>query len=238
MNTLAEIRCVEGLYRVWDDVLEAYPDLFIDNCASGGMRIDLETSARSIPLWRTDATIDPLISKDLNEAAIRNQVITMGLSRYLPFHTSGQMGTTPYLFRSGFNAGIAFCEDCRPADTLREQLKAAITEGKRIREYYFGNFYALSPLTLSDRDWCVMQYHRPDQNDGMVIAFRRHASPYAGYVCDLHEIDPSARYQVTRWHGYEPSQPASIEGTDLQHIKAEIDERPGSMIIEYRQAPK
>ena len=39
---IAEIRYVEGLYRMWDDLLANTPLRFIDNCASGGRRIDLE----------------------------------------------------------------------------------------------------------------------------------------------------------------------------------------------------
>ena len=232
---IAEIRCVEGLYKMWDDILAAFPDLFIDNCASGGMRIDLETCSRSIPLWRTDGTIGPLYQHDFDEAAVRNQVMTAGLSRYLPFHTSGMMGATPYWFRSGFNAGISFCEDCRSADYPRDLLKRAIAEGKRIRKYYFGNFYPLAEITTSARDWCVMQYHRPDENDGMIMAFRRHRSPYAAFACELHEIDPAANYDVTESHTYEPSRPVRIKGADLVHYKAENDERPGSLIVEYRK---
>ncbi len=67
---LAEIRYVEGLYRMWDDIRAACPGLFIDNCASGGMRVDLETCSRSIPLWRTDATIGPLMNHDFDQAAL------------------------------------------------------------------------------------------------------------------------------------------------------------------------
>ena len=89
---IAEIRYIEGLYRMWDDVLRAHPGLFIDNCSSGGRRIDLETCARSIPLWRTDATIDPLMKHDFHQSALQNQVMTAGLSRYVPFSVSGQMG--------------------------------------------------------------------------------------------------------------------------------------------------
>lgn len=33
---------------------QAFPDMQIDNCASGGRRIDLETCMRSVPLWRSD----------------------------------------------------------------------------------------------------------------------------------------------------------------------------------------
>ena len=220
---------------MWDDILGTYPHLFIDNCASGGMRIDLETCSRSLPLWRTDATIAPLYNLDFNQAALQNQVMTAGLSRYVPFSASGQMGATPYLFRSGYNAGISFCEDCRPADYPRDLLKKGIAEGKRIRKYYFGNFYPLSEITTSAKDWCVIQYHRPAEQDGMIIAFRRHQSPYASFICDSHEIDPAATYEVTQAHTYEVSQPMMLKGAELQRFKAEIDDCPGSLVIEYRK---
>ena len=99
--------------------------------------------------------------------------MTAGLSRYVPFSASGQMGVTPYLFRSGFNGGISFCEDVRPADYPRDLLKKAIAEGKRIRKYYFGNFYLLTQVTLDNSEWCVMQYHLKNENEGMIMAFRR-----------------------------------------------------------------
>ena len=51
---LTEALYVEGLYTFWDDLLAAHPGLSIDNCASGGRRIDLETLRRSVPLWRSD----------------------------------------------------------------------------------------------------------------------------------------------------------------------------------------
>jgi len=233
---MAEIRYVEGHYRMWDDILAAYPHLFIDNCASGGMRIDLETCSRSIPLWRTDATIGPLMGLDFNQAALQNQVMTAGLSRYVPFSASGQMGATPYQFRSGFNAGISFCEDCRPKDYPRELLKQAIAEGKRLRPYYFGDFYPLSDVTTSPKDWCVMQYHLPQENAGMVVAFRRDRSPYGSFICDLREIDEAATYEVTTSYTCTPSRPVRMKGARLRKLKVETEECPGSVVAEYRRA--
>ena len=43
-----------GMYRLWDALLEKFPHLIIDNCSSGGHRIDIETLRRSVPLWRSD----------------------------------------------------------------------------------------------------------------------------------------------------------------------------------------
>jgi alpha-galactosidase len=232
---MAEIRYIEGLYKMWDDILQAYPHLFIDNCASGGMRIDLETSARSLPLWRTDATIDPLVQLDFNQAALQNQTMTAGLSRYVPFSTSGQMGSTPYLFRSGFNAGIVFGEDIRSPAYPRNLLKAGIAEGKRIRKYFFGNFYPLTEVTISPEDWCVLQYHRSAQQDGMVLAFRRHLSHYGTYNAALHEIDPKAKYEVTSYFTYNAEKSQMMSGTELQHMTLDIQDMPGSLLIEYKK---
>lgn len=230
---LAEIRYVEGLYRWWDDLRAAHPEIAIDNCASGGGRIDLELCSRSIPLWRTDATIMPLLNGDLRQAALQNQVMTAGLSRYVPFNVSGQMGADPYHFRSGFNGGISFCEDVRPADYPRDLLRAAIEEGKRIRNYYFGNQYALTEITTNPKDWCVLQYHREAENDGMVVAFRRHESPYTGYACRLREIDDGADYDVTLSYGYNRGAVTLMKGDALRSIALTIDTAPGSVLLEY-----
>jgi alpha-galactosidase len=232
---LAEIRYVEGLYKMWDDIREAFPHLLIDNCASGGRRIDLETSSRSISLWRTDGTISPLIALDFDQAALQNQVMTAGLSRYVPFSTSGQMGASPYLFRSGFNAGISFGEDVRSAGYPRDQLKQAIAEGKRIRKYFFGDFYPLNAVTTNPEDWCVLQYHRPVEQDGMVMAFRRHRSAYGTYELTLNEIDPNAKYEVIFYPTYNESNRAVMVGSDLHHLKLEIAESPGSLLVEYKR---
>jgi alpha-galactosidase len=234
---LAEIRYVEGLYRLWDDLRQAHPRLFIDNCASGGRRIDLETCSRAIPLWRSDNTCDmtDLRRETILQAAIKNQLMSAGLNRYVPYSTVGQMGATPYLFRSGFNAGIAFAEDCRPKDYPRDLLKQAIAEGKRLRKYYAGNFYPLSDVTLNPKDWCLLQYHRPVEADGMVVAFRRHQSPYGSFTCTLHEIDPTSDYKVSLSHNYRPAPAARMKGSQLLNLKVEIDEMPSSLVIEYRR---
>ncbi len=234
---LAEIRYVEGLYRMWDDLLAANPELFIDNCASGGGRIDLETCARSIPLWRTDGTIGPLLAGDFAQAAAQNQAMTAGLSRYVPFSVSGQMGATPYLFRSGINGGgISFAEDVRPANYPRDLLKQAIAEAKRLRKYYFGDYYPLTDVTTDARDWSVVQYHRPIEQDGMFVLFRRPKSCFASYVLsEARAIEPEADYEVTQSRSYAPSQPTRMKGEDLQRLKVDVDESPGSVVVEYRK---
>jgi alpha-galactosidase len=233
---ITEIRYVEGYYNMWDGMRNANPHLMLDNCAGGGQRIDLETSARSLPLWSTDSVIFSLLKKDLLTTAIQNQAINHGLNRYIPFSESGSMGAEPYFFRSGFNGGITFCDDTRPADYPRELLKQGIAEGKRLRKYLLGNFYPISVATVSAREWCAYQYHRPVEGDGVVFVFRRHESLYWGYQLNLHDIDPAADYEVTYARTYTPDKPCRMKGAELLRLKVNIDNCPGSVLIEYRKA--
>ncbi len=255
---ISEIRYVEGLYQMWDDLRAEFPKLVIDNCANGGSRVDLETASRSIALWRTDYTIEPLMKKDYDQAALQNQVMNAGLNRYLPFSLTGQMGADPYHFRSGFNGGITFGEDTRPADYPRELLKQAIAEGKRLRKYYLGDFYPLSDvhankqgwpgisylkatarfdITPDPRDWTVMQYDRPEDGDGVLLGFRRHHSPFSTFQCRVKGIDPESTYEVTRSLTYQPEPPVEMKGADLQRINLEILDMPGSVVLEYKKVP-
>ncbi len=235
---MAEMHYIEGFYLMWDDILAANPDLFIDNCASGGRRIDVETMSRAIPLWRSDNTCDMLDLKPatINLAAIKNQLMSDGLNRYIPYSTCGQMGASPYHFRSGFNAGISFVEDVRATDYPRDLLRQGIAEGKRIRKYFLGNYYPLMESGADAGGWCVMQYHRPAENDGLLLAFRRDQSPVAIAACRLRDIISDSTYRVTMYRGYGQEKTMEMPGSDLQELSVMIDTAPGSVLIEYAAA--
>lgn len=230
---ITEIRYVEGLYRLWDDLLKANPGIFIDNCASGGRRIDLETCSRSIALWRTDAVIEPYLRLDYDQTALQNQVMNGGLNRYIPYSTSGSIGAKPYYFRSGFNYGVPLAE--RPRAGEKDLLKQGIAEGKRLRKYWLGDFYPLTVVTMNPEDWCVLQYHRPGERDGLVLALKRPKSPFPVFVLgEIRGIDPDAEYEVTISRTYVPSEPVIMKGSALKAFRIEIDETPGSVLLEYR----
>ena len=76
---ITEIRYIEGLYEMWDDLLGRHKSLSIDNCASGGRRIDLETCSRSLPLWPSDFmdVCGPPYGLDLHAG---DQCVTVGLA--------------------------------------------------------------------------------------------------------------------------------------------------------------
>jgi hypothetical protein len=132
--------------------------------------------------------------------------------------------------------GISFCEDVRPVGYPRELLRQAIAEAKRLRKYYCGDYYPLTEASVNTRDWSVVQYHRPLEQEGMFVAFRRPKSPFSSYqLLDAQAIDPAGEYEVMFSRSYEPSKPIQLKGHALLHLKIEVDESPGSVVVEYRK---
>ena len=234
---MTELRYVEGYYQMWDGMLAANPGLLIDNCAGGGTRIDLETSARSIALWRTDSAVWAWAARDRPKLAVLNQSINHGLNRYVPFSASMALGAEPYFFRSAFNGGSLFVQDPPVTDATRALLKQGLAEAKRLRKYLLGDFYPLTKPTVSAEAWCAYQYDLPATGEGAAFVFRRPGSPYYGYQLNLRGIDPAADYEVTEARTYIPEKPRRIKGAELQRYRANIDELPGSLLIEYKKLP-
>ena len=226
---MAEIRYVEGLYRMWDDLRKRRPGLWIDNCASGGRRIDLETCSRSLPLWRSDTQCCG------HAEPIQDQVQTAGLSLYVPLHSAGCWSFDPYVFRSVATTGTNLCMDPRPADYPARDAKAAIAEAKALRPHYLGDYYPLLAITTSDRDWCAWQMDRPEAGGGFACFFRRPKSPYAAVEASLRGLDPAATYEVTIAETYEAKEKKKMSGRDLARLRIEITSAPGSVLVTYRK---
>jgi alpha-galactosidase len=223
---LAEIRYIEGLYRMWDDLRQRRPGLMIDNCASGGRRIDLETISRSYPLWHSD-------TQCCGQAMpVQDQVQAAGLSLYVPLHAAGCWSVEPYSFRSIATTGTSFCPDLAkvPAGEARQ----AIAEMKALRPFYLGDHYPLLEINASERSWCAWQYDRPDLGRGFAMVFRRAQSDYVAADIALRGLDPKAKYEVTLAETYEPKQSRTMSGSDLARLRITLDKAPASVLITYR----
>ena len=71
---LREVRYISGLYEFLDELARRHPGLILDNCASGGRRLDFEMMRRCVALWRSDSCWD-------DRSFPRNvQAMTHGLS--------------------------------------------------------------------------------------------------------------------------------------------------------------
>lgn len=169
-----EIRHINGLYALWDALLARFPGLIIDNCASGGRRIDIETLRRSVPLWRSDYQC----VWDADAEATQTQ--HMAIAYWLPYSGTGNgfgIGDT-YKARSCYSSSFVSSywgyegREPREDDAL-DWVRAINAEFLRARPYFAGDYYALTQIPVQEDSWAAFQYDRPEHNDGMILVFRR-----------------------------------------------------------------
>jgi len=184
---IAEIRHVEGLYAFWDDLVKHNPGLIIDNCASGGRRLDLETVARSIALWRSDYRA---------YESVGYQSQTYGLSFWIPTTSIGSLIPNKYAFRSAMTNGIVCVWNPYDPNFDKTSAKNIITEFKRIRHMFYGDYYPLTPYTVRKDAWLAYQFNCPDTCDGMALAFRRDDCKNDKLRIFFHGINPNNIYDV------------------------------------------
>jgi alpha-galactosidase len=241
---IAELRYVAGLYRMWDDNLPARPGLLIDDYASGGRCIDLETLGRSVPLWRSDNAGSPE----------EQQVQTMGLSGFAPLSAGGVSGWDEYTWRSSgvvaktIDWGLASWQTLVSQPAAMAQLRAAVAETIRVRPLaIWGDFYPLTPIALDIRglaDWAAYQFHcapgaLPDAggcipSSGLAWVFRRASAGavFAGTM--LHGIAPAATYSVNYSYTYALNRTHTLLGSQLAALHLNMDAAGGnSTLIEY-----
>ncbi len=228
---MTEIRYVEGHYAMWDELRARHPKLWIDNCASGGRRIDLETCMRAVSLSRSDTACWP-------DHEILNHVQTQGLSLYIPLSTTFTWTPVAYDVRSSSTAGTIGQFDCLDPQFPMDQGRAALAEAKANQPYWYGDYYPLSTPTLAADQWAAFQLHRADCGRGMVLAFRRQECPQPEYTVKLGGLDPASDYQVEfvddAWQRTEKT----IPGRELaEKLVIQLPKEKSSLLIRYRQLP-
>ena len=187
---MSEIKHIQGLYQLWDTLLERHPGLIIDNCATGGKRIDLETISRSVVLWRSDWVFacEPEGS----------QSHTLGINLYCPCTGGATNSTDPYVFRSNLAAGLCLSWNVYSKDFDFIQARKRIEEYKILRPFFYKDFY---PLTVHQAGrisdvWCAYQLNDKDKGKGAIVAFRRAKSPYSQATFKLRGLDENVKYEI------------------------------------------
>ncbi len=223
---MTEIRYIEGLYAMWDELQQRNPGLVIDNCASGGRRIDLETMSRGLPLWHSDRQcfgIDDMA----------DQLQTVSLNRWIPMHGCGIFGFEPsYTFRCSMTAGNIVCTDNHAASApgRDDEVLRTVAIYKKLRPYMLGDFYPLYSFTSSEADFYGYQFDRADQHRGYALILRRKECKQNTTTIALHGIDPTGTYRIS----FEDTKDTmKLTGKQLMQLEVTIAEAPGSSILYY-----
>ncbi len=217
---ITENRYVTNLYAYLDGLTENVDGLIIDNCASGGRRLDLEMARRSVPVWRSDYNCNP--HEDILEAT---QSQTYGLSFWLPLSGTVFYSESEYAARSSIMPlGL------ETFGTVHgEHYGEYITQRSMMNEYYYplssGGYY-------SDR-MLAMQYSDYNAQSGMALVYKRADVKDSEYTVKLNGLDFDTVYSVYDYDS--PENMFEMTGAELMNtgIKLTLPEGEKAFIIMF-----
>ena len=203
---VSEIKHINGLWRFWQALHERYPDMLMENCASGGRRMDYVMMSLAHSYCRDDAHM----VKNCDELT---QNITLTSTPYIPF-TGGETFTVPvydtYAFLSRLGAGTVFTPtdfdgmfiERDPVEKEVKWFDLMLNTAGRVRQYFMGDFYALTDPAANGSDvYCAYQLDDPKSAAGFFAVFRRAECPEEHFHLRLNAIDPAAQYEVESFDG-------------------------------------
>ena len=230
---LKEIKYVEGLYRLWDALRAEFPHLMIDNCASGGRRLDFESIRRAAPLWRSDIACRPASEKVHTYTWSQNH--TLALGQYLVYHACAAWEPIAYHVRSAATTGLACTFDVLKPDYDFEQAQKAVGESKRLAQTYLNcAFYPMSEVTLDESDFAAWRYE--NEQGGCLYIFRRDVCEKDTYIVKIPTIDKNAKYLLTITDEKYETTKKTVSGEELFNgMPHKIDGVLESAVIEYQK---
>jgi len=160
---LTEIRYVEGHYALWDELRARHSGLWIDNCASGGRRIDLETLMRSSPCGAATPAAHPA-----TPIGIKHRRWVWRLTCRCSLRA---LGNQAYVLRSAATGGSITQFDYLNDRFSLDEARAALAEVKENQKYWYGDFYPLTRAAVGPEAFIAWQLHRADLDAGIVLAF-------------------------------------------------------------------
>ena len=164
---------VEGLYRVFDELLQRHPNLMIDNCAGGGNRIDFGTLRRSGTMVISDHGEDHHVCRIMQTGGAR--VLPgnyMNSSLYVGAADAAR-SATPLALASRMAGAITLSGHVANWKAREVKLVRKYIDGfKTYRHLLMKSFHALVDYPRAEADWDVVQFADPDTTESAILAYR------------------------------------------------------------------
>ncbi len=217
---ICENHYVTNLYNFLDYLTENINGLIIDNCASGGKRLDLEMSYRSIAFWRSDYNCD--YHPDLFDAT---QSHTYGISFWLPITGSALWMQDEYSMRSDLMPLIltSFGSYDHPDfGFYKEQ-----------RDLMGGKYYPLEFGSFDSNKMHAMQFSTDDALAGTAFIYKRTDVKDTEHTVKLNGLIEKETYKV--YDIDNPEKIYSLSGKELMEdgIKLDLPEGPKAIILMF-----
>lgn len=181
---ICENHYVTNLYRYLDTLCERVDGLLIDNCASGGRRIDLEMCRRSVPLWRSDYNCVPADGARNADDLEATQAMTYGLSCWLPYSGTVQHTESLYAVRSGVLTHPMVMQPDPETYALYDRARTDMTK----------RYFPLTAGGTDDSKLLAMQFG--DGTGGTALVYCRAHAPQSGQI-RLNGLSPDVTYTLT-----------------------------------------
>lgn len=212
-------RYILGVYQLYERLIQRYPKILFESCASGGGRFDPGMLYYAPQAWCSDDSdaierlkiqygtsyAYPISSIGAHISEIPNQQVY----RNVPLHTRANVAC---FGTSGYELDLNSL-----AEDELEQVKEQISFMKKNRELLqFGKFYRLqSPFDGNVTSWMVVS---KDQKEAIVGWYRTlsHVNQPASKI-RLQGLDPNCRYTITT-QGCHPYQNHRPYGDELMNI--------------------
>jgi len=201
---VAENKAIDGHYKLWDNILAFCAEngrcTFVDSCAGGGGRNDLESMRRGVPFMRSDA--------DRTTTALRLSM-TSSFCQWIPFHgaatkeTEGQLdtssgaGSDKYIYRASYLPIFNFFEQFVHNPELDfETLRTYLHEWRSIRHMLVKDMYVLTPWHAHDDryGWTAVAYEDGEIGEGLLLAFRQEDCEDETCTVKMEFAVPGAKY--------------------------------------------
>lgn len=180
-NGITECRLIDAHYRMWDEIIKCTLSNdgcgFVDSCASGGGRNDLESMRRGVPILRSDS--------DRTSTGLRLSMTT-SFNKWIPFCGANTKEKTSELALTGFSDKYIWRASYLPSLNIDSQfvqdpdqnfdiLRFGLNEWKMVSPYLLKEFYLLTPWHKESdtTDFTAFCYFDAEQHNGVILAFRQ-----------------------------------------------------------------
>lgn len=167
---------IQGYLQYWDDLLARNPGLWIDSCASGGRRNDLETMRRSVPLHYTDHgygdhAVKLAFHRTMFEWIPYFKEFTLSWDVCPPGRFDCRVDS--FSFHCGMAAMLFPTLDIRRDDYDYVLAKKMIDVWRKASELFlYGDYYQHTPFHHSAKEWVAWQFDNPEKGSGIIQAIR------------------------------------------------------------------
>ena len=203
-NGITECRFIDAHYHLWDDIIDCTLKNggcgFVDSCASGGGRNDLESLRRGVPLLRSDYDRTSTAMRLSMTSSFNGWVPACGANTKEKLSQLAPTGVLDkYVWRASYlpvlNIESQFTQD--PEQDF-DVLRFGLQEWRSINAFLLKDFYLLTPWHshLDNSGFTAFAYSDPGTGDSILLAFRQEACTESKLYLSLPFLEPDKFYRI------------------------------------------